>query len=179
MSETTTEAVQDNVQEVATDSQKEVTESPEVGNLIAESKKYRSRAQEAESQLAELKSTLEKQEEDRMAKQNKWEELATKRQTELDSIKSDYERLKGAEEAYKEELLNSLGEAERETFKDLSVSQLRALSEKLKIDVQEPVPDTSSTPSATVNPNNKSWVDMTNEERRANWGAILQSYVKR
>ena len=179
MSETTTEAAQGTVQEVATDSQKEVTESPEVGNLIAESKKYRSRAQEAESQLAELKSTLEKQEEERMAKQNKWEELATKRQTELDSIKSDYERLKGAEEAYKEELLNSLGEAERETFKDLSVSQLRALSEKLKIDVQEPVPDTSSTPSATVNPNNKSWVDMSNEERRANWGAILQSYVKR
>jgi myosin heavy subunit len=179
MSETTTEAAQGTVQEVATDSQKEVTESPEVGNLIAESKKYRSRAQEAESQLAELKSTLEKQEEERMAKQNKWEELANKRQTELDSIKSDYERLKGAEEAYKEELLNSLGEAERETFKDLSVSQLRALSEKLKIDVQEPVPDTSSTPSATVNPNNKSWVDMSNEERRANWGAILQSYVKR
>ena len=179
MSETTTEAAQGTVQEVATDSQEQVTESPEVGNLIAESKKYRSRAQEAESQLAELKSTLEKQEEERMAKQNKWEELATKRQTELDSIKSDYERLKGAEEAYKEELLNSLGEAERETFKDLSVSQLRALSEKLKIDVQEPVPDTSSTPSATVNPNNKSWVDMSNEERRANWGAILQSYVKR
>ena len=179
MSETTTEAAQGTVQEVATDSQKEVTESPEVGNLIAESKKYRSRAQEAEAQLAELKSTLEKQEEERMAKQNKWEELATKRQTELDSIKSDYERLKGAEEAYKEEMLNSLGEAERETFKDLSVSQLRALSEKLKIDVQEHVPDTSSTPSATVNPNNKSWVDMSNEERRANWGAILQSYVKR
>ncbi len=179
MSETKTEAAQGTVQEVATDSQEKVTESPEVGNLIAESKKYRSRAQEAEAQLAELKSTLEKQEEERMAKQNKWEELANKRQTELDSIKSDYERLKGAEEAYKEELLNSLGEAERETFKDLSVSQLRALSEKLKIDVQEPVLDTSSTPSATVNPNNKSWVDMTNEERRANWGAILQSYVKR
>ena len=179
MSETTTEAAQGTVQEVATDSQKEVTESPNVGGLIQESKKYRKRAREAESQLAELKSTLEKQEEERMAKQNKWEELATKRQTELDSIKSDYERLNGAEEAYKEELLNSLGEAERETFKDLSVSQLRALSEKLKIEVQEPVPDTSSSPSATVNTNNKSWVDMSNEERRANWGAILQSYVKR
>ena len=44
MSETTTEAAQGTVQEVATDSQKEVTESPEVGNLIAERKKYRSRA---------------------------------------------------------------------------------------------------------------------------------------
>ena len=179
MSETTTETVQDNVQEVATNSQEQVTESPDVGNLIAESKKYRTRAQEAESQLAELQSSLDKKKEEELAEQNKWEELATKRQSELDLIKTDYERLKGAEEAYKEELLNSLGEEERETFKDLSVSQLRALSEKLKIEVQEPVPDTSSTPSATVNTNNKSWVDMSNEERRANWGAILQSYVKR
>ena len=179
MSETTTETVQDNVQEVATKSQEQVTESPDVGNLIAESKKYRTRAQEAESQLAELQSSLEKKKEEELAEQNKWEELATKRQSELDLIKTDYERLKGAEEAYKEELLNSLGEEERETFKDLSVSQLRTLSEKLKIEVQEKVPDTSSTPSATVNTNNKSWVDMSNEERRANWGAILQSYVKR
>ena len=179
MSETKTETVQDSVQEVATNSQEQVTESPDVGNLIAESKKYRTRAQEAESQLAELQSSLEKKKEEELAEQNKWEELATKRQSELDLIKTDYERLKGAEEAYKEELLNSLGEEERETFKDLSVSQLRTLSEKLKIEVQEKVPDTSSTPSATVNTNNKSWVDMSNEERRANWGAILQSYVKR
>ncbi len=179
MSETTTETVQDNAQEVATQSQEEVTETPNVGGLIQESKKYRKRAREAESQLAELRASLEKKKEEELAEQNKWEELANKRQSELDSMKSDYERLKGAELAYKEELLNSLGEDERETFKDLSVSQLRALSEKLKIEVQEPVPDTSSTPSATVNTNNKSWVDMSNEERRANWGAILQSYVKR
>ena len=179
MSETTTEAVQDNVQEVATDSQNQEPTNPEVGNLIAESKKYRSRAQEAEAKLAELESIKKQQEEEALAKNNEWETLANKRQSELDAIQSDYERLKGAELAYKEELLNSLGEEERETFKDLSVSQLRALSEKLKIEVQEPVPDTSSTPSATVNTNNKSWVDMSNEERRANWGAILQSYVKR
>lgn len=178
MSETTTETAQDTVQEVAPQSQNEEPTNPEVGNLIAESKKYRSRAQEAESQLAELRASLEKKKEEELAKQNKWEELATKRQSELDSIKSDYERLKGAEQAYKEELLNSLGEDERETFKDLSVSQLRALSEKLKIETQE-VPSTSSTPARTANTSSKSWVDMSNEERRANWGAILQSYVKR
>ena len=94
MSETTTEAVQDNVQEVATQSQNEEPTSPEVGNLIAESKKYRSRAQEAESQLAELRASLEKKKEEELAEQNKWEELANKRQSELDSMKSDYERLK-------------------------------------------------------------------------------------
>jgi hypothetical protein len=178
MSETTTETAQDTVQEVAPQSQNEEPTNPEVGNLIAESKKYRSRAQEAESQLAELRASLEKKKEEELAEQNKWEELANKRQSELDSMKSDYERLKGAELAYKEELLNSLGEDERETFKDLSVSQLRALSEKLKIETQE-VPSTSSTPARTANTSSKSWVDMSNEERRANWGAILQSYVKR
>mgnify|MGYP003137790156 CR=1 FL=1 len=56
MSETTTEAVQDNVQEVATDSQNQEPTNPEVGSLIAESKKYRNRAQEAEAKLAELES---------------------------------------------------------------------------------------------------------------------------
>ena len=178
MSETTTETVQDNVQEVATNSQEQVTESPDVGNLIAESKKYRTRAQEAESKLAELQSSLEKKKEEELAEQNKWEELATKRQSELDLIKTDYERLKGAEEAYKEELLNSLGEEERETFKDLSVSQLRALSEKLTNEVQD-VPSTSSAPARANNSSNKNWVDMSSEERRANWGSILQSYVKR
>ncbi len=43
MSENTTEAVQDNVQEVATQSQEEVTETPNVGGLIQESKKNRKR----------------------------------------------------------------------------------------------------------------------------------------
>ena len=59
MSETTTETAQDTVQEVAPQSQNEEPTNPEVGNLIAESKKYRSRAQEAESQLAELRASLE------------------------------------------------------------------------------------------------------------------------
>ena len=81
MSETTTEAVQDNVQEVATDSQNQEPTNPEVGNLIAESKKYRSRAQEAEAKLAELESIKKQQEEEALAKNNEWETLANKRQS--------------------------------------------------------------------------------------------------
>ena len=47
--------MQDNAEEVATDSQTQATEpSSEVGSLIAESKKYRSRAQAAEDQLSKL-----------------------------------------------------------------------------------------------------------------------------
>ena len=68
MSENTTEAVQDNVQEVATDSQNQEPTSPEVGSLIAESKKYRKRAQDAEARLLEYQKKFEQAEEDKLKK---------------------------------------------------------------------------------------------------------------
>ena len=61
----------------------------------------------------------------------------------------------------------------------MSCIQKLLLSNKLKTDKQEVVPSTSNTPSAPNNPTNKSWVDLTSEERRANWTSILQGYVKR
>jgi len=64
MSETTTENVQDNVQEVATNSQNEPSSSEL--SAIAESKKYRQRAQKVEAELA----TLQKQVEDNRTKRN-------------------------------------------------------------------------------------------------------------
>ena len=155
-----------------------VTQEVAQNEYIAESKKYRSRAQLAESELSDLKSQLEKQEEERLAKNNKWEELATKRESELNSIKDDYQRLKEAEEAYKEDLLNILSEEERETFKGLSVAQLRVITDKINNQSQEVAP-TSNTPAKSVNPSPKDWTSMSAEERRANLGSILQSYVKR
>ena len=62
--------MQDNAKEVATDSQDQKAQpSPEVGDLIAESKKYRSRAQTAEDQLSKLQKQLEADKENQMAEQ--------------------------------------------------------------------------------------------------------------
>lgn len=178
MSETTTEQVQETAQEVATDSQNQSTETPDVGSLIAESKKYRNRAQEAEAKLTEYETLKQKQEEEQLAKQNKWEELATKKQSELDKVLPDYERLIAAENAYKQELLDKFPEEERDAMGSLSVEQLRIIYDKINLQDKD-VPSTSSTPARSSNPSNKSWVDMSAEERRSNWGSILQSYVKR
>ena len=180
MSELTQDSVQDNAQEVApNDSQMESNESPDVNSFIAESKKYRSRAQEAESKLTALQSSIAKQEDDRLVEQNEWKELAEKRQTQISSMETDYNRLKGAEDAYREELLNGLSEEDRTAFGSLSVSQLRVLTDKFKITNDEPVAPTSSSPARSVNPTNKNWVDMSSEERRSNWGDILNSYIKK
>ena len=56
-------STQDNAQEVATNSQVEQSEQPDTGSLIADSKKYRKRAQSAESELSKIKKKMEKQEE--------------------------------------------------------------------------------------------------------------------
>jgi len=177
MSESNKEDVQDNVQEVATDSQSETTETPDVGSYIAESKKYRTRAQEAETKLAKLQSDIAKQEDKRLAEQNEWKELAEKRQSHIDSIEADYTRLKDAEEAYREELLNGLSDEDKESFGDLSVTQLRSLTDKLNQKINNVIP-TSGAPARSSNPTNKSWVDMSDDERRSNWGNILQGYKK-
>ena len=176
MSDLNKEVVQE-VQEVATDSQNETTETPDVGSYIAESKKYRTRAQEAETKLAKLKSNIAKQEDKRLAEQNEWKELAEKRQTHIDSMETDYTRLKNAEEAYREELLNGLSDDDKESFGDLSVTQLRTLTDKLNQKINNVVP-TSGTPARSSNPTNKNWLDMSADERRANWGDILQGYKK-
>jgi|TARA_Y100000296_G_scaffold78573_1_gene101507 small-conductance mechanosensitive channel len=179
MSELNKEAVQDTAQEVATDSQSQEPEiSPELGSAIAESKKYRNRAQEAETKLAEYQSKVSKQEDERLAKQNEWKEIAEKRQAHIDSMETDYNRLKGAEEAYREELLNSLSDEDKESFGDLSVEQLRTLTDKLNKEINSVAP-TSGAPARSTNPTNKNWVDMSAEERRDNWGDILQGYAKR
>ena len=179
MSELTKEAVQDTAQEVAPNSQSQDPKmSPELGSAIAEGKKYRTRAQEAETKLAEYQSKMSKQEDKRLAEQNEWKEIAEKRQIHIDSMETDYTRLKGAEEVYRDELLNSLSDEDKESFGDLSVEQLRTLTNKLNNEINNVVP-TSGAPARSTNPTNKSWVDMSADERRSNWGDILQGYAKR
>ena len=179
MSETTTEQVQEPVQEVAPESQVEAPTNPEVGGLIAESKKYRNRAQEIESKYDELKAQVEKDKEEKMIKQNEWKELSAKYKAEMETIMPDYERLKAMEDSRRESLLETLDDDLKDKLKDADISVIETVSNKLKTDKQEVVPSTSNTPSAPNNPTNKSWVDLTSEERRANWTSILQGYVKR
>jgi len=177
MSEIKEDNVQDKVQELATDNQVEQPVNPETGSLIAESKKYRSRAQDAESKLSELQKQIAKQEDARMAEQNEWKELAEKRQSHIDTIEEDYNRLKKGEESFKQELLSEFEEEDREEFQSLSLKQLRVLHNKL-ISKNANVPPTDNTPARSANPDNKKWTDMSEKERKSNWGSILDSYRK-
>jgi len=112
-----------------------------------------------------------------MAKQNEWKELAEKRQSHIDTIEEDYNRLKKGEESFKQELLSDFDDEDKKEFESLSLGQIRVLHSKL-INKKTSVAPTDSTPARAVNPDNKSWLDLSKQERSSNWKAILDSYRK-
>lgn len=106
-------------------------DNPDSGELIAESKKYRTRAQKAEQELARLNQEMEDARQKQLEKQNEWKTLAEERKTKLDELTPVVEQYKASEAKFKDELLQDFAEDDRETFKELSVDQLRAVHNKL------------------------------------------------
>ena len=126
--------MQDNAKEVATDSQdQQAHPSPEVGDLIAESKKYRSRAQNAEDHLSQLPKQLEADKENQMAEQNKWQELAEQRGSKLQEKEPVIEAAMKQLESMREEILADMSEEDRETLGDLPLDKLKAIHSKINI----------------------------------------------
>ena len=172
--------MQDSAEEVTTNSQEAQTDpSPEVGEFIAESKKYRARAQAAEDKLAKLEKKLQADKENQLAEQNKWQELAEQRGIKLQEQEPVIEAAMKQIESYREEILAGFSEEDKETFGDLPLDKLKALQSKLNSTTTPEVAPTDGTPARSANPENKSWVDLSNEERRSNWSSILDSYRRR
>ena len=72
-----------------------------------------------------------------------------------------------------------MSEEDRETFGDLPLDKLKAIHTKLNIQTKADVVPTDGTPARSANPENKNWVDLSDDERRSNWGRILEAYRKR
>ena len=84
MSEETKE-IQQNQEETQPLTTSEVNEV-EVGSLVAESKKYRQRAQSAEKKLEELQMQQQKQQDEQLAKNEEWKTLAEQRAKKIEEL---------------------------------------------------------------------------------------------
>tara|TARA_R100001594_G_scaffold97574_1_gene131930 strand:+ start:2900 stop:3451 length:552 start_codon:yes stop_codon:yes gene_type:complete len=102
--------------------------SPDVG-LIAESKKYRTRAQQAEAKLAEFQKKLEEQETAKLKEQQEWKTLAEQNEAKLNDYAPYKEKYETLYNANKERLLNKFPEDQREKFKDKDPDWLESLLE--------------------------------------------------
>ena len=104
------------------------TVSPDAG-LIAESKKYRQRAQQAETQLAEFQKKLEQQENTKLKEKEEWKTLAEQNEAKLNDALPYKEKYETLYSANKQKILSKFPEDQQEKFKDKDPEWLESLLE--------------------------------------------------
>lgn len=155
--------------------QEQEQQNLEVGNLIAESKKYRGRAQAAEQELSKLRKEIEDTRISQLEEQEQWKSLAEERANKLAELEPIVERAAQQEASLRAELLSEIPEDEHETFGQLPIDALRAIVKKFRTQRVA----VSSAPSAPVNDSNVELRKIKDEDRRMNWSNILDSYKRK
>ena len=142
-----------------------------------------SRLNEVISERNELREMLEsfksKEEEGKRAKlqeEEKWQELNAELVKQLDSYKPYKDRWDSMDKRLREGALAQLPESKREKFANVDTEVLLNIVEEFTEKEKVNPPDTKGTiPTEKIG----DWTEMSSEERRRNWGTILESYVKR
>ena len=115
-----------------------VTQEVAQNEYIAESKKYRKRAQDAETKLANLEKQLETQQNQKLKEKEEYKTLAEKYEAQVNDLNPYKEKYEGLVEQRRNVLLERLPEDKRETFKNKDLDVLEFLVSELKTKTQEP-----------------------------------------
>ena len=115
-----------------------VTQESAQNEYIAESKKYRKRAQDAENKLANLQKQLETQQNQKLKEKEEYKTLAEKYEAQVNELNPYKEKYEGLVEQRRNVLLERLPEDKRETFKNKDLDVLEFMVSELKTKTQEP-----------------------------------------
>ena len=162
-------------QEVATEETQDQPDNREVGELIAESRKYRSRAQKSEAALAEMQKKAETQRTKELEAKKEWQTLAEERAVRISELEPVVEQAMKEEAELREQILADFSVEDRETFGDLPMAKLRALHGKI---VQQPKVAIANNPAVPVNEVQEDWTTMSKKDRESNWDKIVASYKR-
>ena len=149
--------------------------NPEVGELIAEAKKYRARSQKAEAELAAMQKQAETQRTKELEAKKEWQTLAEERAVRISELEPVVEQALKEEAELREQILADFSVEDRETFGDLPMAKLRALHGKI---VQQPKVAIANNPAVPVNEVQEDWTTMSKKDRESNWDKIVASYKR-
>ena len=173
MSEENKAVVSETVSEQPT--QEAQTEKPDVGALIAESKKYRSRAQDAEARIAKMEKSMAKSEETKLKEKEDFKTLYEKVSSENEANASKVEKWTKYEEARRASLLEKHSEEDRESLNGLDLETLEFVTNKIT-DAKPNAPEFfGKTRGESFD---KPLSEMTDEEKRQNWTSIVKQFNK-
>ena len=161
MSEENTQATTETVSESPAT---ETTQPSSSEQYIAESKKYRKRAQEAEAEIAALKNKFAKQEEAKLKEKEDFKTLYEQASSKIERLTETAEKWTKHEEATRAKLIEQHPEDEREYLSTLELDTLTYVTNKInntKTNAKEVI-------GRSKNPTmNKKWSDMNDDEKRA------------
>ena len=146
--ETTTETTQDSSNESA----------------IAESKKYRKRAQEAEARLSALEKKSNDAKSADLKKKEEWKTLYDEQAKKVESLTANAEKWNSYEESKIASLLEKHPEDEREKLSTLDLDTLEYLTEKIN-SIKANVPEVAGNPRGKTP--SKPFSEMNETEKRA------------
>ena len=170
-----TKEIQQNQEETQPLTTSEVNEV-EVGSLVAESKKYRQRAQSAEKKLEELQMQQQKQQDEQLAKNEEWKTLAEQRAKKIEELEPIVQQAEEYKEKQRALLLADFSEEDRKDFEHLALPDLQKVHTKI---LKQKVVKTENSVSGFSQVPQKKMMEMDKKERRQNWQGILQSYKRK
>jgi hypothetical protein len=163
MSEDKTTAVEETVSETPA---KETPQYSPNDELIAESKKYRKRAQDAETRLSELEKSLAKAEEDKLKEKEEFKTLYEKASSKVEGLSANAEKWAKYEEGKRASLLENHPEDERESLSKLDLETLEYVTNKIN-NKPSNAPEVIGASKNVLS--EKDWSEMTEKEKREHY----------
>jgi hypothetical protein len=171
MSEETKTVASETVSEQPT--QETPASSPDDGGLIAESKKYRKRAQDAEARIAEMEKKFAKAEEAKLKEKEDFKTLYEKVSSENETLSSVADKWTKYEETRRASLLEKHPEEDRESLQGLPLDTLEFVTNKIN-SAKANAPEVAGNPRGFKEAP-KDWTKMDSETLRDNWEDIVKS----
>ena len=153
----------------------ETTQDSSNEQYIAESKKYRKRAQDAEASLAKYEKAKTKAEEDRLKEKEEFKTLYEKASSEIDGLTANAEKWSKYEEAKRTSLLESHPEEDRENLSKLDLETLEYVTSKIN-KTKANVPEVVGKARGAVIDKPVDWSDK--DWLKENWSTVTKSYKK-
>ena len=170
MSEEKTQAVERTVSE---STPKETTQDSSNEQYIAESKKYRKRAQDAESRLKDYQDKFAKVEEAKLKEKEDFKSLYEKVSSDNESLTSYAKKWATYEENRRKSLLENHPEEEREQLSTLDLDTLEFVTKKIN-NVKQNAPEVAGVARKKAPDKPVDWSNKNN--LKENWGNILEQY---
>ena len=174
MSEETTVATETASEETTQEASTSLTDE---GALIAESKKYRKRSQDAEARLAKLESQLAEAEKAKLKEKEDFKALYEENEAKIESLSNNADKWSKYEEAKREKLLSSIPEGERGTMTKLDLETLEYVTNKIN-NAKANVPEVAGSSRQPEKPLGD-WTQMSKQDKKDNWKAIIASSKNR